>query len=113
MSAPEFITDSLIIASATPKRRHIDLRVSLAAALNEFVELGLFDRRTTSDGLTVWSFTDGATVAQEGFYLDSFQRQFVLTRLTRDAVLGVILRARHIGDKAAMVRALRVCDLRS
>lgn len=107
MSAPLFVTDSLSIAKATPKRRHVDLKVSLTAALNEFVELGLFERVEGAEGLTTWSLADGRVVAQEAFYEDTFNRQFVLTQLTRDAALGVVLRARHTGDRAALVEAIR------
>lgn len=107
MPAPHFVIDSLAIAKATPKRRHVDLKVSLTAALNEFVELGLFDSMVGSEGLTTWSLVDGPVVAKEAFYEDSFKRQHVLTQLTRDAVLGVILRARHTGDRAALVEAIR------
>lgn len=107
MPAQKFVTDSLTIAKATPKRRHVDLKVSLTAALNEFVELGLFDSAVGPEGLTTWTLVDGPVVAQEAFYEDSFKRQFVLTQLTRDAALGVVLRARHTGDRAALVQAIR------
>ncbi|CAI8723938.1 Transcriptional regulator [Pseudomonas chlororaphis] len=107
MPAPHFVIDSLAIAKATPKRRHVDLKVSLTAALNEFVELGLFETMVSPEGLTTWSLIGGPIVAQEDFYEDTFKRQFVLTRLTRDAVLGVVLRARHSGDRAALIEALR------
>ncbi|MHC8370145.1 hypothetical protein ACYZT2_04855 [Pseudomonas sp. MDT1-85] len=107
MPAPHFVIDSLAIAKATPKRRHIDLKVSLTAALNEFVELGLFDRVEGPEGLTTWSLAAGPVVAQEAFYEDMFKRQFVFTQLTRDAALGVVLRARHAGDRAALVEAIR------
>jgi hypothetical protein len=107
MPTPRFITDSLAIAKATPKRRHVDLRVSLTAALNEFVDLGLFESVKGPEGLTAWSLISGPVVAQEAFYEDTFKRQFVLTRLTRDAALGVVLRARHHGDRAALVCAIQ------
>ncbi|WP_248745177.1 hypothetical protein [Pseudomonas sp. MWU12-2037] len=107
MSAPCFVTDSLSIAKATPKRRHVDLKASLTAALNEFVELGLFESTVGPDGLTTWALVGGPMVAQEAFYEDSLQRQFVFTQLTRDAALGVVLRARHVGDRAAIADAIR------
>ncbi|WP_339494106.1 hypothetical protein [Pseudomonas sp. RA_105y_Pfl2_P56] len=107
MPAPRFVTDSLTIAKATPKRRHVDLKVSLTAALNEFVELGLFEAVEGPEGLTTWGFVDGNVVAQEAFYEDTFKRQFVFTQLTRDAALGVVLRARHAGDRAAIIEAIR------
>jgi hypothetical protein len=107
MSGPHFVTDSLSIAKATPKRRHVDLKVSLTAALNEFVELGLFEAVEGPQGLTTWSLVGGPVVAQEEFYEDSFKRRFVLTQLTRDAALGVVLRARHTGDRAALVESIR------
>ncbi|MBP5089952.1 hypothetical protein HUS91_31245 [Pseudomonas chlororaphis] len=107
MPAVRFVTDSLAIAKATPKRRHVDLKVSLTAALNEFVELGLFEAAESPDGLTVWRLVGGPVVAQEAFYEDTFKRQFVLTQLTRDAALGVVLRARHAGDRAAIIGAIR------
>jgi hypothetical protein len=107
MPAPRFVTDSLTIAKATPKRRHVDLKVSLTAALNEFVELGLFEAVEGSDGLITWKMVGGPVVAQEAFYEDTFKRQFVLTQLTRDAVLGVVLRARHLGDRAALIESIR------
>lgn len=106
MPAPHFVTDSLTIAKATPKRRHVDLKVSLTAALNEFVELGLFDSVTSPEGLTAWNLVGGPIVAQEAFYEDTLKRQFVFTQLTRDAALGVVLRARHAGDRAALVEAI-------
>lgn len=106
MPAPRFIIDSLTIAKATPKRRHIDLKVSLTAALNEFVQLGLFEAKEGPEGLTTWSLSEGPVVAQEAFYEDTFKRQFVLTKLTRDAALGVVLRARHAGDRAAIIEAI-------
>lgn len=37
------LTDSVTIAKATPKRRHVDLKVSLLAALTELEGLGLGD----------------------------------------------------------------------
>ena len=107
MSAPLFVTDSLSIAKATPKRRHVDLKASLTAALNEFVELGLFISKVGPNGLIAWEFQDGSLVAQEAFYEDAYNRSFVLTQLTRDAALGVILRARHAGDRAAIAEALK------
>ena len=107
MTVQVFVTDSLSIAQATPKRRHVDLRVSLTAALNEFVELELFESVVSDDGLTTWALVGGPVVAQEAFYEDTLQRQFVLTRLTRDAALGVVLRARHVGDRAAIADAIR------
>jgi len=107
MTAPRFVIDSLSIAKATPKRRHIDLKVSLTAALNEFVELGLFESSVGPEGLTTWNLVDGPVVAQEAFYEDIFKRQFVFTQLTRDAALGVVLRARHAGDRAALIEAIR------
>lgn len=45
LPAPQFVIDSLSIAKATPKRRHVGLKVSLTAALNEFVELGFMRSR--------------------------------------------------------------------
>lgn len=107
MPAPIFVIDSLTIANSTPKRRHVDLKVSLTAALNEFVDLGLFESVQGPEGLTTWSLIGGPVVAQEAFYEDTFKRRFVLTQLTRDAVLGVVLRARHPGDRAALVGALQ------
>lgn len=107
MPAPRFVTDSLTIAKATPKRRHVDLKVSLTAALNEFVQLGLFEAKEGPEGLTTWSVVGGPVVAQEAFYQDPFKRQFVLTKLTRDAALGVVLRARHVGDRAAITEAIK------
>ena len=107
MTVPLFVIDSLAIAKATAKRRHVDLKVSLTAALNEFVELGLFQRVEDPEGLTIWSLVGGSVVAQEAFYEDTFKRQFVFTQLTRDAALGVVLRARHAGDRAAIVEAIR------
>ncbi|SMQ26938.1 hypothetical protein SAMN04488483_3310 [Pseudomonas helmanticensis] len=107
MPALHFVTDSLSIAKATPKRRHVDLKVSLTAALNEFVELGLFEVEKGAEGLTIWRLVDGPVVAQEAFYEDTFKRKFVLTQLTRDAVLGVVLRARHAGDRAALVGCIQ------
>lgn len=107
MPTPLFITDSLAIAQATPKRRHIDLKVSLTAALNEFVGLGLFQSFKSAEGHTVWSLVGGPIVAQEAFYADVLNRQFVSIQLTRDAALGVVLRARHAGDRAAIVEAIR------
>lgn len=110
MTPNVFITDSLSIAKATPKRRHVDLRVSLTAALNEFVSLGLFESYLDSEGLNTWSLVGGSVVAQEAFYEDSFKRQFVFTQLTRDAALGVLLRARHPGDRAAIAQAIQKAD---
>lgn len=107
MPAPRFVIDSLAIAKATPKRRHVDLKVSLTAALNEFVELGLFETAVDAEGLTTWSLVGGPVVAQEAIYEDTFKRPHVLTQLTRDAALGVVLRARHTGDRAALVEAIR------
>lgn len=107
MPAPHFVIDSLSIAKATPKRRHADLKLSLTAALNEFVELGLFERVEGPEGLMTWTLAGGAVVAQEAFYEDMFKRPHVLTQLTRDAALGVVLRARHAGDRAALVEAIR------
>lgn len=107
MPALRFVTDSLAIAKATPKRRHVDLKVSLTAALNEFVELGLFEAVEGPEGLTTWSLVGGPVVAQEAFYEDTFKRQFVLIKLTRDAALGVVLRARHVGDRAVIIEAIR------
>lgn len=107
MAAPVFVTDSLSIAQATPKRRHVDLKVSLTAALNEFVVLGLFETSKSTEGHTIWSLVGGPVVAQEAFYEDSFKRQFDFIQLTRDAALGVVLRARHAGDRAAIVDAIR------
>jgi len=107
MPTLSFVTDSLAIAKATPKRRHVDLKVSLTAALNEFVELGLFEALESPEGLTTWSLVDGPVVAQEAFYEDTFKRQFVLIRLTRDAALGVVLRARHAGDRAVIIESIR------
>ena len=107
MTVPLFVIDSLAIAKATPKRRHVDLKVSLTAALNEFVELGLFESAEGPEGLTTWSLIGGPVVAQEAFYEDTFKRRFVSTQLTRDAALGVLLRARHAGDRAAIVEAIR------
>jgi len=107
MPASCFVTDSLSIAKATPKRRHVDLKVSLTAALNEFVELGLFEVVEGPEGLTTWNLVGGPMVAQEAFYEDTFKRRFVFTQLTRDAALGVVLRARHAGDRAAIVEAIR------
>ncbi|MDK1394667.1 hypothetical protein [Pseudomonas protegens] len=108
MPAARFVTDSLSIAKATPKRRHIDLKSSLAAALNEFVELEVFNRSVDTDGLSSWAFIGGQVAAQEAFYEDSLQRRFVLIQLTRDAAFGVVLRARHSGDRAALAEAIRV-----
>lgn len=48
----------------------------------------------------------GPVVAQEAFYEDMFKRPHVFTLLTRDAALGVVLRARHAGDRAALVEAI-------
>ncbi|AIB36044.1 MULTISPECIES: hypothetical protein [Pseudomonas] len=110
MTVQVFVTDSLSIAQATPKRRHVDLRVSLTAALNEFVELGLFEHFLGSEGLVVWSLVGGPVVAQEAFYEDTFKRRFVFTQLARDAALGVLLRARHPGDRAAIAEAIRHWD---
>lgn len=107
MVATRFVTDSLIISKATPKRRHVDLKVSLTAALNEFVELGLFKCAEGAEGLTTWNLVDGPVVAQEAFYEDTFKRRQELLQLTRDAALGVVLRARHPGDRAALAEAIR------
>ncbi|MGE7956340.1 hypothetical protein ACQKQA_07020 [Pseudomonas sp. NPDC089530] len=107
MAAPHFIIDSLTISKATPKRRHVDLRTSLTDALNEFVELGLFESVESAEGLTTWQMIGGAVVAQEMIYEDIFKRPQKLTQLTRDAALGIILRARHSGDRAALVEAIR------
>ena len=107
MPATRFVTDSLAIAKDMPKRRNVDLKVSLTAALNEFVELGLFEAVKDSDGLITWRMLGCSVVAQEAFYEDTFKRQFVLTQLTRDAELGVVLRARHSGDRAALIESIR------
>ncbi len=107
MHAPRFITDSLAIAKATPKRRHVDLRVSLTAALTEFVELGLFESVVDAEGLTKWRMVGGPVVAQEAIYEDTLKRPFLFTQLTRDAALGVVLRARHTGDRAAIIKAIK------
>ncbi|QNH79699.1 hypothetical protein GGD92_16145 [Pseudomonas protegens] len=106
MPRPRFVIDSLAIANATPKRRHVDLRASLTAALNEFVELGIFQCEERVEGLSIWKFTDGTIVAQEDFYEDAVNRRFIFTQLTKDAALGVILRARHAGDRAAIAKAI-------
>jgi hypothetical protein len=107
MPVPRFITDSLTIAKATPKRRHVDLRVSLTAALTEFVELGLFESSVDAEGLTTWRMVGGPVVAQEAIYEDTLKRPFPFTQLTRDAALGVVLRARHTGDREALADAIR------
>lgn len=107
MAVPVFVTDSLAIAQATPKRRHVDLKVSLTAALNEFVSLGLFEASEDTEGHTIWRLVGGSIVAQEAFYEDTFKRQHDFIQLTRDAALGVVLRARHAGDRAAIVEAIR------
>lgn len=108
MVAHRFIVDSLMISKATPKRRHVDLRTSLSDALQEFVDLGLFERSVDDAGITTWQmFDSGPVVAQEAIYEDSFKRPQKLTQLTRDAALGVVLRARHPGDRAAIIEAIR------
>lgn len=107
MPAPRFITDSLSIAKATPKRRHVDLRASLNAALAEFVELGLFESTIDAEGLTIWRIAGGPVVAREAIYEDTLKRPFLFTQLTRDAALGVVLRARHTGDRAAIIKAIQ------
>jgi len=109
MPAPLFIIDSLTISKATPKRRHVDLRTSLNDALNEFVDLGLFESGLNDGGMTIWQMRGGGTVvAQEALYEDTSKRLQKLTQLTRDAALGVVLRARHPGDRAAMIEAIRL-----
>ncbi len=101
------LTDSVTIAKATPKRRHVDLKVSLLAALAELEGLGLLVKTVDGEGLHQWHNHKGDLEACERVYLDSLRRPGVTLDLGRMVLTALVLRARHPGDTAAIVEALK------
>lgn len=101
------LIDSVTIAKATPKRRHVDLKVSLLAALGELEGLGMLVKFADADGLHQWRDHKGNLEAREQVYMDSLRRPGVTLSLGRMALTALVLRARHPGDTAAIVKALK------
>lgn len=107
MTSATLLTDSVTIAKATPKRRHVDLKVSLLAALTELEGLGLLVKSVDGEGLHQWRDHKGNLEACERVYLDSLRRPGVTLDLGRMVLTALVLRARHPGDTAAIVEALK------
>lgn len=107
MTTPTLLTDSVTIAKATPKRRHVDLKVSLLGALAELEALGLLVKTVDGEGLHQWHDPTGNLEACERVYLDSLRRPGVTLDLGRMVLTALVLRARHPGDTAAIVKALK------
>lgn len=101
------LIDSVTIAKATPKRRHVDLKVSLLAALAELEGLGLLVKSADADGLHQWRDHKGKLEACEQVYMDSLRRPGVTLSLGRMVLTALVLRARHPGDTAAIVKVLK------
>lgn len=101
------LIDSVTIARATPKRRHVDLKVSLLAALGELEGLGLLAKSVDGEGLHQWRDLSGKLEACERVYMDSLRRPGVTLSLGRMVLTALVLRARHPGDTAAIVKVLK------
>lgn len=106
------LIDSVTIAKATPKRRHVDLKVSLLAALTELEGLSLLVKTVDGEGLHQWRDHMGNLAACERVYLDSLRRPGVTLDLGRMVLTALVLRARHPGDTAAIVEAIKSPDVK-